>query len=50
VARAREYIENNWQDEFDPDAVAKSVGMSRSQLFSVFKQHTRMSPGEYYRK
>ena len=32
VAKAKEYIDKHWQEEFDPDAAAKSVGMSREQI------------------
>ena len=49
VARVKEYIESHWQEDFDPDKVAGSVGMSRSQLFNLFKQHSGISPGDYYR-
>ena len=50
VARAKEYIDGHWQGDFDPHEVAKAVGMSRSQLFSLFKQDSDMSPGEYFKK
>jgi AraC-like DNA-binding protein len=50
VAKAKEYIESHWQDEYDPEAVAKSVYMSKRQLYSLFKQHTGMAPGDYYNK
>ena len=50
VAKAKEYIDNHWQGEYDKEAVAKAVNMSVSQLYSLFKQHVGMPPGEYHRK
>lgn len=50
VAKAKEYMNSHWQDEFNPNAVAKAVNMSTSQLYSLFKQHTEMAPGDYYKK
>jgi len=49
VVRAQEYIETHWQEKFDPKALAKYVNMSVSQLYSIFKKHTDMTPGDYYR-
>jgi AraC-like DNA-binding protein len=46
VVRAKEYMDTHWLEEYDAKAVAKSVGMSTSQLFGLFKQHTGISPGE----
>jgi len=50
VARAKEYMDTHWQGEYDKEAVAKAVNMSVSQLYSLFKQHVGMPPGEYHRK
>lgn len=50
VAKVKEYIDKHWQDEFDPQQLAHSVNMSVSQLYSVFKKHTGMAPGEYQKK
>jgi len=50
VARAKEYIESHWLDEHDPKGVSKSVNMSVSQLYHLFKKHTGMTPGEYHKK
>ena len=49
VVKAREYIDTNWLEKFDPRAVAKHVNMSVNQLYSIFKKHTGMTPGDYYR-
>jgi len=50
VARAKEYIDIHWQDEYDPNKTAKSVNMSVTQLYKLFKQHTGMTPGDYHKK
>ena len=49
VARAKEYIDTHWQGEYDAQAVAKSVNMSVTQLYKLFKQHTGMTPGDYHK-
>ena len=50
LARAKEYLDSHWQDEYDRNAVAKAAGMSVTQLYTCFKQHTGMTPGEYHKK
>ena len=50
VAKAKEYIDSHWHGEYDKEAVANAVNMSVSQLYSLFKQHIGMPPGEYHRK
>lgn len=50
VAQTKEYIDKHWQDRFDPKEVAKSVSMSVRQLYSLFRQHTGMTPGSYYKQ
>ena len=50
LAKAREFIDTHWEKGFDPQAVAKSVNMSVAQLYNLFKKHTGMTPGDYYRK
>ena len=49
VARAKEYMDTHWQGEYDAEKVAKAVGMSVTQLYKLFKEHTGMPPGEYHR-
>jgi len=49
VARAKEYIDTHWQEEYDSHAVAKSVNMSVAQLYGLFHKNTGMTPGDYYR-
>ena len=50
IAEAKKYIDQRWQDEFDPDAVAKSVNLSPAHLRALFKQHTGMTMNDYYKK
>ena len=50
VVRTKEYIDSHWQDEFDKEVLAKSVNMSVTQVYSLFKQHIGTTPGEYYKK
>jgi transcriptional regulator GlxA family with amidase domain len=48
MAKAREYLENNWREEFDTDKLAKLVSLSPSHLSRLFKKHTGMTPYSYY--
>jgi len=50
IVDAKKYIESHWQEEYDQNAVAKSVNMSVSQLYNLFKQHVGMAPGDYYKQ
>ena len=50
LARAKEYMDYQWQEEYDAATVAKAAGLSVSQLYALFKQNTGMTPGEYHKK
>jgi len=50
VAKAKEYIDNHWREEFDDDSVAKAVNISSRSLYRLFKQHIDMTPKDYYYK
>jgi AraC family transcriptional regulator len=50
VAKAREYLENNWREEFDIDSIAKAACISPSHLVRLFKKHTGMTPYSYYQE
>jgi AraC-like DNA-binding protein len=50
VAKAKEYIDQHWLDEFKPDAVAKAVNISPAHLRALFKQHTGKTLNDYYKK
>ena len=49
LAKAKEYMDTHWQEEYNAEEVAKFVNMSVSQLYNIFKKHTGMPPGEYFR-
>jgi len=48
VARAREYLDNHWKEEFDIIKLAQHVYLSPSQLSRLFKKHIGMTPYNYY--
>ncbi len=50
VAKAREYLENNWREEFDIGKIAKAACLSTSHLVRLFKKHTGMTPYSYYQE
>jgi len=50
VVKAKEYMDAHWQGEYLPEKVAKSVNMSVTQLYRVFKEHTGVTPGDYHKK
>ena len=50
VAKAKEYIDTHWQGVYDKEKVAQEVGMSVTQLYRVFKEHTGMTPGDYQKE
>jgi AraC-like DNA-binding protein len=49
VAKAQEYIEQHWRRAFDQDEVAKALHISSKQLYNLFKQHTEITPFDYYK-
>ena len=48
IIKGKEYIDNHWREEFDIDKLAGIVHMSRYHYTRLFKQHTGMSPYNYY--
>lgn len=48
IAKAKEYIETHWMDEFDMEKIAQAASMSRYHFARVFKKHTGMTPYSYY--
>ncbi len=50
VAKVREYLENNWREEFNIDIIAKTACISPSHLVRLFKKHTSMTPYSYYQE
>ena len=50
VAKAREYLENNWKEEYNIDNIANAACLSPSHLVRLFKKHTGMTPYSYYQE
>lgn len=50
IIKGKEYIDNHWQEEFDIDKLAAIVHMSRYHYIRLFKQHTGMTPLNYYQE
>jgi AraC-like DNA-binding protein len=48
IARAKEYIDNHWFDEYDTATVAAAVNLSRYHFIRLFKKQTGMTPYSYY--
>lgn len=48
IAKAREYIETHWKEEFSMDKVASAINLSRYHFARLFKKHTAMTPYSYY--
>ena len=50
VAKAKEYIDNHWMDEFNAGVIAKAVYINEKHLNVLFKQDTGMKLIDYYKK
>lgn len=50
VAKAKEYLDNHWREEFDATKLANLVRLSPSHLSRLFKKHTGMTPYGYYQE
>jgi len=50
VAKATEYIDSHWMDEFDACAIAKAMYTNPKHLNDLFKQYTGMKLADYYKK
>ena len=50
LARAKAYMDEHWQEDFDKVKLAKAVGMSTTQLYRVFTEHAGIPPGDYYKQ
>ena len=50
VVKAKEYLDKHWKEDYVPEKLAKNVNMSIAPLYKLFKEHTGMTPGDYYKK
>ncbi len=50
IARAKEYMDRYWQEEFDLTKVAESVNLSIYHFARLFKKHTGETPYSHYKK
>lgn len=50
IAEAIEQIKAHWKDGFSIEAIAQSVNLSPSYFCRLFKDHTGVTPHEYYTK
>ena len=50
IARAKEYMDSHWLDDFNPDAVAAAVNLSPSHLYALFRQSAGMTLNDYHHK
>ena len=49
IARAMEFLDRQWKEEYDPKALADYINMSVSQMYCLFKQHSGITPGNYHK-
>lgn len=50
IIKGKEYIDDHWKEEFDIDKLVGIVHMSRYHYTRLFKQHTGMTPYNYYQE
>lgn len=50
IIKGKEYIDSHWNEEFDIGQLADIVHMSRYHYTRLFKQHTGMTPYNYYQE
>jgi len=48
ILRAKEYIENHWQEPLDVNKAADAAGFSKTHFARLFKKHTGLTPYAYY--
>ena len=50
IIKGKEYIDQHWKEGFDIDKLASIVYMSKYYYIRLFKQHTGMTPYNYYKE
>jgi AraC-like DNA-binding protein len=48
IAKALEYMDHHWTEEYDTGKVAGAVNLSQSHFIRLFKKQTGMTPYSYY--
>ncbi len=48
IMKGKEYIDTHWKEEFDISKLVNAVHMSKYHYIRIFKQHTGMTPYNYY--
>jgi AraC-like DNA-binding protein len=48
IIKGKEYIDDYWQEEFDANKLAEVVHMSKYHYSRLFRQHTGLTPHQYY--
>ena len=50
IAKAEEYMKQNWQNEFELEKIAETVNLSPYHFLRLFKQRTGVTPYAYYKE
>jgi AraC-like DNA-binding protein len=50
MMKARQYIDENWLEEYDADKIAMAANLSATHFNRLFKDHIGVSPYDYYKK
>lgn len=50
LIKAKEYMENNWVEDFDLERVAQAVMLSKYHFARMFKKYTGITPYSYYQE
>jgi AraC family transcriptional regulator len=50
IIKGKEYIDDHWKEDFDIGKLANTVHMSKYHYPRLFKQHTGISPYNYYQE
>jgi len=50
LVKAKEYIENNWLEDFDLEKVSRAVKLSKYHFAHLFKKYASITPYSYYQE
>jgi len=48
IERGKQYIQSHWLEQYDADKAAKAAYLSKSHFIKLFKNHTGITPHQYY--